>query len=72
MIPSPCEWNYRNHVQFHLTRRGKIGVHPGKGPRRAAYFRIHLPETFLNELWPSLEFDPDLGLERCITARGHG
>ncbi len=64
MIPSPCEWNYRNHVQFHLTREGKLGYIRAKGQGVLPISECHLPETFLNELWPSLEFDPDLGLER--------
>src|SRR6266498_4974797 len=25
MIACPNEWNYRNHVQFHLTDEGKVG-----------------------------------------------
>ncbi|MBU2610151.1 MAG: TRAM domain-containing protein, partial [Chloroflexi bacterium] len=25
IVPSPSEWNYRNHVQFHLTPEGKLG-----------------------------------------------
>ncbi len=25
MVASPAPWNYRNHVQFHLTREGKLG-----------------------------------------------
>jgi 23S rRNA (uracil1939-C5)-methyltransferase len=25
MVASPSQWNYRNHVQFHLTRDGKLG-----------------------------------------------
>jgi 23S rRNA (uracil1939-C5)-methyltransferase len=30
----------------------------------------HLPETSLNKLWPSLEFDPGLGLERISLRAG--
>ncbi|MGZ9234812.1 MAG: class I SAM-dependent RNA methyltransferase, partial [Anaerolineales bacterium] len=25
MVASPDPWNYRNHVQFHLTEEGKLG-----------------------------------------------
>ncbi|KAA0278645.1 MAG: class I SAM-dependent RNA methyltransferase, partial [Chloroflexi bacterium] len=38
-VPSPNQWNYRNHVQFHLTDDGKVGyVFPlplGEGRVRA-------------------------------------
>jgi 23S rRNA (uracil1939-C5)-methyltransferase len=83
-VPSPSEWNYRNHVQFHLTREGKLGfvsIFPlslrdasrGKGRRSDGILPItecHLPETPLNELWPQLEFDPGLGLERVSLRLG--
>ena len=64
IIASPHEWNYRNHVQFHLTREGKLGYIGANGRGVIPISECHLPETSLNELWPSLEFDPGLGLER--------
>ena len=64
IIASPCEWNYRNHVQFHLTRDGKLGYIGANGRGVVPITECHLPEAPLNELWPSLEFDPDLGLDR--------
>ena len=64
IIASPCEWNYRNHVQFHLTRDGKLGYIGVNGRGVVPITECHLPEAPLNELWLSLEFDPGLGLER--------
>jgi 23S rRNA (uracil1939-C5)-methyltransferase len=64
IIPSPCEWNYRNHVQFHLTGDGKLGYIGAIARGVVPITECHLPEASLNELWPSLEFDPRLGLER--------
>jgi 23S rRNA (uracil1939-C5)-methyltransferase len=64
MVASPAEWNYRNHVQFHLTRAGKLGYVPADGQGVLSITECHLPEASLNDLWPRLEFDPDLGLER--------
>ena len=64
IIASSLEWNYRNHIQFHLTREGKLGYIAANGRRVFPITECHLPETGLNELWPSLEFDPELGLER--------
>ncbi len=64
IIASPLEWNYRNHIQFHLTREGKLGYIRANGRGVLPISECHLPEASLNELWPSLEFDPGLGLER--------
>ena len=74
-IPSPQEWRYRNHVQFHLTRDGKLGyVGAGTGPTPAVIpiSECHLPEEPLNVLWPGLEFGPGLGLERLSLRLGSG
>jgi len=79
MVPSPNPWNYRNHVQFHLTREGKVGY--VREHSRAASCRrgsqdvfaireCHLPEGPLNEIWPKLEFDPGLPLERVSLRLG--
>jgi 23S rRNA (uracil1939-C5)-methyltransferase len=64
IIASPREWNYRNHVQFHLTREGKLGYIGANGRSVVPITECHLPEASLNELWPSMEFDRGLGLER--------
>jgi 23S rRNA (uracil1939-C5)-methyltransferase len=78
MVPSPFEWNYRNHVQFHLTAEGKLGymgAGTGDGHRPSpsevvAISECHLPETSLNALWPQLEFEPHSGLERVSLRLG--
>jgi 23S rRNA (uracil1939-C5)-methyltransferase len=81
IVPSPREWNYRNHIQFHLTPEGKIGyIGAGFIPSLSADTRsastiipiseCHLPEAPLNDLWPRLEFDPGLGLERVSLRLG--
>ena len=46
MVPSPSPWNYRNHVQFHLTEEGKLG-----------YVRAQTPAVFaIEECHPQLVF----------------
>ncbi|KAF0107632.1 MAG: 23S rRNA (uracil1939-C5)-methyltransferase [Anaerolineaceae bacterium] len=70
MVPSPQEWNYRNHVQFHLTREGKLGFVAADDRSILPIAECHLPEAPLNELWPRLEFDPGLGLERVSLRLG--
>jgi len=79
IVASPLEWNYRNHMQFHLTEAGKLGfvdLTPAPSPRRRAEKNIipisecHLPEPALNALWPQLEFEPGSGLERVSLRLG--
>jgi len=73
MIASPDPWNYRNHVQFHLTEEGKLG-YVGAGPSFAQGIipitECHLPEESINTLWPQLEFDPDANIERVSLRAG--
>jgi 23S rRNA (uracil1939-C5)-methyltransferase len=70
IVPSPREWNYRNHVQFHLTETGKLGYVDAHSRSILPITECHLPETRLNDLWPTLEFDPGLGLERVSLRLG--
>lgn len=64
IIPSAAEWNYRNHVQFHLARDGRLG-YVGVGGRDILPIHVcHLPEPALDAVWPRLSFEPGLGLER--------
>lgn len=70
-VPSPQQWNYRNHVQFHLTGEGKLGfVAAGSAPVVIPISECHLPEAPLADLWPDLHFDPGLGLERVSLRLG--
>jgi 23S rRNA (uracil1939-C5)-methyltransferase len=70
IIASPREWNYRNHVQFHLTGDGKLGYIKAISRGVLPITECHLPEAPLNDLWPSLEFEPGLGLERVSLRLG--
>jgi 23S rRNA (uracil1939-C5)-methyltransferase len=84
IVPSPAEWNYRNHMQFHLTAEGRLGfISPppsGEGPGRCpepvegvrAISECHLPTPPLAAIWPQLAFDPGLGLERVSLRLGAG
>ncbi len=70
IVPSPLEWNYRNHVQFHLTREGKLGFRAPHSNRLVPVSECHLPLPPLNDLWPKMEFEPNLGLERIALRVG--
>ncbi|HEX9012798.1 MAG TPA: class I SAM-dependent RNA methyltransferase [Anaerolineaceae bacterium] len=63
-IPSPSEWYYRNHVQFHLDPEGKLGYYTRDSSRVFALHECHLPEPLLNSTWPQLDFEPTPDLER--------
>jgi 23S rRNA (uracil1939-C5)-methyltransferase len=64
MVASPSPWNYRNHVQFHLTKDGKLGYVKAREPIVFAIEECHVPEGFLNGIWPQLEFEPGTDIER--------
>ncbi|HEX5837832.1 MAG TPA: TRAM domain-containing protein, partial [Anaerolineales bacterium] len=63
-VPSPSSWNYRNHVQFHLTEEGNLGYMTAGHPSVFAIRECHLPGGSINSLWPQLEFEPGMDLER--------
>jgi 23S rRNA (uracil1939-C5)-methyltransferase len=63
-IPSPQEYQYRNHVQFHLTSEGKLGYHKPRSEQVFAIRECHLLEPALNELWPQLDFEALVEIER--------
>ncbi|MEW5939778.1 MAG: hypothetical protein AB1750_08970, partial [Chloroflexota bacterium] len=69
-VASPEEWNYRNHVQFHLTDDGKIGYVNANGNTIIPISECHLPEASLNEFWPQLTFDSNTGIERVSLRAG--
>jgi 23S rRNA (uracil1939-C5)-methyltransferase len=61
---SPQEWNYRNHIQFHLTPEGKLGFLAPDSHRVIPIRECHLPEPALNQVWPELDMEPIPGVER--------
>lgn len=70
MVASPSTWNYRNHVQFHLTDDGKLGYIKAQAPEVFAATECHLPEGVLNAIWPQLEFEPGTSVERVSLRAG--
>lgn len=70
MVPSPAPWNYRNHVQLHLTEDGKLGYFRASSPTVFAIQECHLPEGSIDELWPQLEFEPDTDVDRISLRSG--
>jgi len=74
-VASPNQWNYRNHVQFHLTDDGKVGyVFPlpsGEGRVRAIE-ECHLPEATIDAFRNDLQFESRMNLERVSLRSGAG
>jgi 23S rRNA (uracil1939-C5)-methyltransferase len=70
MVASPSQWNYRNHVQFHLTKEGRLGYVKAQTPEVFAATECHLPEGVLNAIWPQLEFEPGTSIERVSLRAG--
>lgn len=69
-VPSPLPWNYRNHVQFHLTSEGRLGYQAARSNSVVPVMECHLPEAPLNDVWPRLELEPIPGLERVSLRLG--
>lgn len=70
MVPAPEPFNYRNHIQFHLTDEGKLGYHIGKSKQVLAIQECHLPEATLNQVWPLLDFEAMPEIERISLRLG--
>ena len=70
MVPSPLEWNYRNHVQFHLTAEGKVGFINAKGNSTLPIRECHLPEPGINAFWHELYFESNKDMERVSLRAG--
>lgn len=70
MVASPSPWNYRNHVQFHLTQEGKLGYVRAKEPTVFAIEECHLPEGSINSFWPQLAFEPGTDIHRASVRSG--
>jgi 23S rRNA (uracil1939-C5)-methyltransferase len=64
IVPSPNPWNYRNHIQFHLTQDGMIGFQAPRSHEIIPIKECHLPEEAINQVWPLLDLEPIPGLER--------
>lgn len=72
MVASPGPWNYRNHVQFHLTEEGKLGFVQAQTLSVFPLTECHLPEGSINSFWPELVLEPDTPIRRVSMRAGKG
>ncbi len=70
IVASPEPWNYRNHIQFHLTADGKLGFQKTHSNQTFAIRECHLPEPAINQVWSQVEIEPLPGLERISLRSG--
>jgi 23S rRNA (uracil1939-C5)-methyltransferase len=71
-VPSPNPWNYRNHVQFHITLDGKLGFQARRSHEIIPIRECHLPEAAINQIWPLLDLESIPGLDRLSLRVGAG
>ncbi len=76
MVACPNSWNYRNHVQFHLTEEGRLGYFRSAdkiylSEKILPISECHLPEPLINDFWPQLEFEPGSNVERVSLRTGN-
>jgi 23S rRNA (uracil1939-C5)-methyltransferase len=71
-IPCPHPWNYRNHVQFHLTPQGKLGYHKASSEQVFEVQECHLPQEAINVVWPQLDFEFLPEIDRIGLRQGAG
>jgi 23S rRNA (uracil1939-C5)-methyltransferase len=64
MVASPLEWNYRNHVQFHLSEDGRLGLINASGDAILPIEECHLPEAGIDSFWRDLQFESNEDMER--------
>jgi len=72
IVPSPQEWNYRNHTQFHLTPEGELGFQSANSHHVVAIQECHLLEPLLAETWRLLDVEAIPGLKRVSLRAGTG
>jgi len=70
MVACPNPWNYRNHVQFHLTKGGRLGYVGARGKKVIPITECHLPNEIIDTFWSQLKFEPDAPFERVSLRTG--
>ncbi len=70
MVTCSSAWEYRNHVQFHLDERNKLGFVDVNGKAILPISECYLPEPAIGALWPRLEFERGIPLQRVSLCAG--
>jgi 23S rRNA (uracil1939-C5)-methyltransferase len=70
IIASDDEWNYRNNVQFHLDKEGKLGFMAGRSDTVIPIEECFMMQKELAELWSTLSFGRGSGIKRISLRLG--
>jgi 23S rRNA (uracil1939-C5)-methyltransferase len=71
VVASPVPFNYRNHIQFHLTSNGRLGFFDACAQEVIPVQECHLPEEAISLLWPQLDFESMPEIERVGLRLGY-
>jgi 23S rRNA (uracil1939-C5)-methyltransferase len=69
-VASSSPWNYRNHVQFHLTAQGKLGYLISRSNSVLEIRECLLPEDTINLVWPRIDIGADITIKRLSLRLG--
>ena len=64
IIPSKSIWQYRNTIQFHLTKSGALAYMDAENANAFQVEECFLPMEAVGEFWPLLEFEEHSTIER--------
>jgi 23S rRNA (uracil1939-C5)-methyltransferase len=67
---STPHWNYRNRLQFHLSGHGKVSFVAIDGRSLMEVEACYLPQPEIDEVWPGLDFEPGLEIDRVELVQG--
>ncbi|HZW04478.1 MAG TPA: class I SAM-dependent RNA methyltransferase [Anaerolineaceae bacterium] len=70
VVACPEPYYYRNTVQFHQDKDGRLGYYRHDGQGVLAIAECHLPLPLLNQVWPQVELEPIPDLERIGLRQG--
>ena len=70
VLPSPQEWQYRNHMTFQRAPQGGLGFMRQDGGGVFVAQECHLPLPELAALWPQLTFENGTGVDRVSLRQG--
>lgn len=70
MVPSASEWNYRNHVQFHVNGEGRLGFMRAGSDSILQIEECHLTESAIEDFRKSMELEPGSDVDRVALRSG--
>ncbi len=70
IVPSASEWDYRNHVQYHLDAKGFLGYQRHSSHEVVTIEECFLPVPGFEEIRKGFVLDPQVGINRVSLRRG--